>query len=111
MKRYLGIVFLLILAGCKNHVLTNKSAVKMIRVVRYRDAHDSIIINYTGYIKIRHIINAINDSKKESLYFKSNCKLHIIYADSTVAILCNGSSIQYKGATYKMNDSMEDVLN
>lgn len=111
MKRYLSILFLLGLSGCKNHQLINKSAIKAIKVVRYRDERDSIIINYTGVVKIRHIINALNDSKKEPLYFKANCKLRIIYADSILTVLCNGVAIRYKGITYKMSDSMEDILN
>lgn len=111
MKRCLCILFVLTLAGCKNHVLVNKSGINMIKVVRYRDEKDSITVNYTARLKIRHIVNAINDSEKQPLYFKMNCKVHLIYADSTVTVLCNGTAIKYRGITYKMSDSMEDILN
>ena len=83
----------------------------MIKVVRYRDEKDSIIVNYTARTKIRHIVNAINDSEKQPLVFTANCKVHVIYADSTITVLCNGASIKYKGITFKMSDSIEDILN
>lgn len=111
MKWYLCVLFLLALAGCRHHRLINRSAVKMIKVVRYRDEADSITVLYNSPIKIRQIINEINDSEKQPLDFEMNCKVHIVYADSTATVLCGGTAIRYKGTTYKMDESMEEILN
>ena len=111
MKRYALLILLATLAGCKHHMLINRSAVRMIKVVRYRDEADSITLNYTDPIKIRHIANAVNTDKKEPIDFEKNCTLHVIYADSTATFLCHGSAIKYKGTTYRINESIEEVLN
>lgn len=111
MKRYFILIFLIVLTGCKHHILINRSAVKMIKVVRYRDETDSIVMTYTDAVKIRHIANAVNTDKKEPIAFETNCTLHIIYADSTATFLCHGSAIRYKGTTYRLNESIEEILN
>jgi hypothetical protein len=111
MKRNLAFLLLLALAGCKHHGIINRSSIKMIKAIRYRDEDDSVTLTYTDGGKINHIVNAIDDNTKEPLKFDSNCTLHIIYPDSTITVLCHGTSIKYKGATYKLNSSMEEILN
>lgn len=111
MKRNWIFLPLLILAGCRHHGMINHSSVKMIKAVRYRDDKDSITLTYTDGGKIDHIINALDDSEKEPLDFNKNCTLHIIYPDSSITVFCHGTSIKYKGATYKLNSSMEEILN
>ena len=111
MKWYWCAMLLLGLTGCRHHRLIDRSAVKTIKVVRYRDEADSVTIEYSNPIKIRHIINEINDSEKQPLDFEMNCKVHIVYADSIATILCGGAAIRYKGSNYKMSESMEEILN
>lgn len=111
MKRSFALLLLLALAGCKNHGLINRSSVKMIRAVRYRSDDDSIVLTYTDGAKINHIINALDDNIKESQNFDKNCTLHIMYADSSITVFCHGTSIKYKGTTYKLNNSLEEILN
>jgi hypothetical protein len=111
MKSCFILLVLLSFAGCKHHVLLNRSKVKMITVVRYRDENDSIVVNYTDATTIRHIVNDINTGKRQPIYFDMSCKLHLIYPDSTITVTTYGSALKYKGATYRMNESIEEILN
>jgi uncharacterized lipoprotein YajG len=110
MKWYFIIVVVIILAGCKNH-LVSSTGVKMIKVVLYRDAADSVTVNYTDARKIKHILNTLNHNRQEPLHFETNCTLHVIYADSVATIYCNAASIRYHNVTYHMSHSMQESLN
>lgn len=96
--------------GCKHH-LVNNPAVKMIQVVVYRTEADSVTFNYTDTKKIKRIVNAINHSKRQQLHFDMDYSLHLVYPDSTVTVLANGTSISCNGVTYQMNDSMNELIN
>lgn len=111
MKRTFTLLLLLCLTGCRHHGIINNSAVKMIKAVRYRTETDSITLTYTDAGKISDIVDAIDDNQKEPLYFDTDCILHIIYADSTATVRCRGTAINYKGTTYRLNNSVEEILN
>lgn len=111
MPRNFLFLFLLVLAGCKNHGLINSSSIKMIKAVRYRTPTDSITQTYTTTGEIDHIVKGLNSNKKEPVYFTHpDCDIHIIYGDSTLNVLCRGNTIKYKGATYRLRHSVEEIL-
>lgn len=106
------IVCMSVFYGCHNHSgLISASDIKMIKLVRYRTPTDSITQTYTSSGEIDHIVDGLNGNKKEAIYFTNpDCDIHIIYADSTVNILCRGNTMKCKGATYQLTNSMEEIL-
>ncbi|QKJ29639.1 hypothetical protein HQ865_07690 [Mucilaginibacter mali] len=110
MKSLLIVLLAILFMGCKHHPVNN-AAVKMIQVVVYRNEVDSVTFNYTDSKKIKRIVNAINHSKRQKLHFDMDCSLHLVYPDSTVTVLANGTSISCNGVTYQMTDSMNELIN
>ena len=112
MKRLLLLCLLpVLIASCSYHGVVSMTGLKMIRAVRYRTPADSIVEVYTNRASMKRIVRAINRSKKQPLQFRANCRLHFIYADSTVTLLLKGSSMRLKEQTYKLDDTIVDILN
>lgn len=102
---------LLVFGGCRNRGLINTSDIKMIKTVRYRTPTDSITQTYTSISEIDHIVDGLNGNKKEPVYFTNpDCDIYIIYQDSTLNVLCRGNTMKYRGATYRLSNSMEQIL-
>ena len=111
MLRNLLLLFLFVFAGCKDHGLINESSIKMIKAVRYRTPTDSITQTFTTSGEIAHIVKGLNSNKKEPVYFTApDCDIYIIYRDSTLNVLCRGNAIKYKGATYRLKNSVAEIL-
>ena len=111
MSRNLILLFLLVFAGCRDHGLINSSSIKMIKAVRYRTPTDYITQTYTTSHEIDHIVKGLNSNKKEPVYFTvPDCDIYIIYGDSTLNLICRGNAIKYKGATYRLSHSVEEIL-
>jgi hypothetical protein len=60
---------------------------------------------------ITEIIKKIDACEREPLYFFPTHWISIAYQDGREeTILCNGSSLKYDGLTYKLKESIKDII-
>lgn len=57
------------------------------------------------------IIKKINECESEPIKFYPTHRLKITYADGQEKmILCSGSALKYEGLTYRLNESIKDIV-
>jgi len=60
---------------------------------------------------VNQIVRKVNECETELIYFHPTHRLKIAYEDGREKmILCSGSAIKYDGLTYRLKESINEII-
>ncbi len=111
MKSYYMVICLTVLlsTGCKKKQLIDERNINEIIILT--NIKGSLVKNLMDTVKIKQVIDELNDAQIEPLYFKSDLILKIIYTDNrSLTILSNRNYIMINGLTYKIDQPILNII-
>lgn len=100
-----------IMVSCskKTEIISPKNVKSILVTVNDNEASSVLIANSDS---IRVILSKLNDSSQEPIKFYATHRLSVNYNDGKQAlVLCSGSSMKIEGRTYKLKETIGDILN
>ncbi|WPQ65185.1 hypothetical protein SIO70_10045 [Chitinophaga sancti] len=114
MQKYLVLLLLLTMQKCSNKTeVINSNNVKevTIRIDSTSENPISKEVKVTQSDSLTFILRELNDCNKEPIKFYPTHRIKLIYNNGEEDIIfCSGSSMKFKGVTYRMNKSIRSIM-
>ena len=96
----------------KTEVIDSKNVKEMtVTIDGIVGSSDTKQIKVSQADSFRFILRALNNCDKEPIKFYPTYRIKLVYnSGEDETIFCSGSSMKYKGLTYKMDKNIKDII-